>query len=283
MLKHPWFDLLLHTDDELSLLLNSVITERVTLHEWPLSCVQRIQTADGQRWIYKTQTGPSVEAQFYEQAQLDLLIPARTIYQQDGHVTMLLEYIDAPRLTDLNPSAETVVQIGRDVLQEIAAIQGDIPVLFDVSRPDKWQQMVTETLDHLQMLVIGGQFQQVTLNALETLRQSVLSDDVLYASQYDIGLVHGDLTGENLFLLTNNLYKVIDWTRPFLGPTAIDLAMLLESLGHDPLVQVDPSIVVMVDILRIQWLAQCAAQWFPAGMATYDAQIARLIGRLTDF
>ena len=281
MQKHPWFNLQLHTDDELSVLLGSSITQRVTLHEWPLSCVQRIETVDEQRWIYKTQSGPSVEAQFYAQARSNLLVTARTIYQQDGDVILLLEPIDAPLMEDLNLSAESVLQLGSELQGAIAAIQGNIPVLFDVSSPDKWRSMVTATLDQLRTLVAGGQFQQVTLDMLAALQQRALSGAVLAVTQQPQGLVHGDLTGDNLFILPDGGYRLIDWARPFWGSAAVDLAALLESLGHDPLSQVESSVVTMLYMLRINWLTQCAARWFPAGVATYDEQIAGLIGQIT--
>ena len=78
-------------------------TERATLHEWPLSCVQRLTTSDGARVIYKSQFGPTVEPQFYAEARSDLLVPARTIYQAKGHACMLLESVDAPLLEELYP------------------------------------------------------------------------------------------------------------------------------------------------------------------------------------
>jgi hypothetical protein len=54
MRQHLFFDLVLHDDDELSALLGSPVVDRRTLHEWPLSCVQRVTTAGGGTIIYKT-------------------------------------------------------------------------------------------------------------------------------------------------------------------------------------------------------------------------------------
>ena len=43
MRTHPFFtDILMHTDDELAQALGVNIVQRETLHEWPLSCVQRL-------------------------------------------------------------------------------------------------------------------------------------------------------------------------------------------------------------------------------------------------
>lgn len=47
MHRHPHFNLWLHHSDELAVHIGAAIREQVTLHEWPLSCVQRIQLAKG--------------------------------------------------------------------------------------------------------------------------------------------------------------------------------------------------------------------------------------------
>jgi hypothetical protein len=59
MIQPPFFDLHLHDDAELAALLGSPLVERTTLHKWPLSCVQRIRTADGRSRIYKVQAPPT--------------------------------------------------------------------------------------------------------------------------------------------------------------------------------------------------------------------------------
>ena len=70
---------------------------------------------------------------------------------------------------------------------------------------------------------------------------------------------------------------MIDWQRPILGPAFLDLALLLESLGFDPLPHVGQGGVWLMRLLRIGWLTDCAVKWFPEGRGTYDRQIAELI------
>ena len=58
MHKHTHFDLAIHDDLELAAHIGGEILARETLHEWPLSCVERVTTQQGQ-WIYKSQFGPT--------------------------------------------------------------------------------------------------------------------------------------------------------------------------------------------------------------------------------
>lgn len=158
MHRHRYFNLSdvlyprLHDDKELVSLIKSNVLERVTLHEWPLSCVQRLATSDGRKLIYKSHGcslsafGPTVESEFYRmfsirrtfsirrKAMSGLLVPGETIHQRmssirsDRHVCMLFEFIQGPLLKDLNMSEEQVVRIGRTVMEQIAGITGELPL-----------------------------------------------------------------------------------------------------------------------------------------------------------
>ena len=142
MHRHSYFDLLLHDDDELALLAGGQLVERITLHEWPLSCVQRLGLADGRRLIYKTQYGPTVEPEVYARVRSGLLPWAETIYRAGGHAGrhagMLIEYVDAPTFEDLDPSEGDAVRVGREVLARIAEIDGERPHYIDVSDEGRW-------------------------------------------------------------------------------------------------------------------------------------------------
>ncbi|MBS4199168.1 hypothetical protein KHA93_05805 [Bacillus sp. FJAT-49732] len=102
MYKHPFFNLLLHGDEELESILGASIAERSTLHEWPLSCVQLIRMCDSSTIIYKVQSEFSIEAQFYKEASSSLLVRSRSIEQNDTLYALLLENIDAPCLSDIS-------------------------------------------------------------------------------------------------------------------------------------------------------------------------------------
>lgn len=279
MYQHPYFELFLHTDAELETLLQAGIVERSTLHEWPLSCVQRITTSDGRRQVYKVQYGPFVEAQFYAQARSKLLVSARTIYQSRGHVAMFIDYVDAPTLKDHDLREQAAVKAGRTILGKIALIKGELPVFLDVSTEEKWSIHIDATLRNLSTLVNTGQFSIVDTNVIRHLERCAVSKAVLSALHVNPGYIHGDLGADNVFLLPDG-YRIIDWQKTKKGPTGLDLATLLESQGIDPLRYIEQGIVWIMYFLRIRWLTECARRWFPAGKNTYDASIARLANQI---
>jgi hypothetical protein len=275
MHRHNCFDLWLHDDGELAPLVQSNILERVTLHEWPLSCVQRLTTADGRRLIYKTQFGPTVEPEFYANARSGLLASAETIYQADGHACMLIEFVQGPLLKDLDLPEAEIVRIGRTVMDQIAGIAGHLPYLLDVSTEQRWGELADATLRDLSELISQGKFRLVDGEMARNLEQWAFSKPVLAAVGMNPGYIHGDLTGDNLFVRSDG-YRVIDWQRPMMGPADLDLATLMSGFGFNPARTVDESIVQMMVFLRIHHLARCAVRWIPQSVGDYDVAIARL-------
>jgi hypothetical protein len=274
MIRHAYFDLWLHTNDELSAYLGLPIIERATLHEWPLSCVQRIVTADRHRRIYKTQAASTVEHTFYAAARSKLLVKSDVVEYEPS--IMFLEFVDAP--TPSNLSEPEAVQLANQALAEIRRIEGDPPVWLDIGSAEKWRAAVSDVADTLRTLVAKGDFTRVNESAVERLENCALKSELLDAANIDPGLVHGDLYAENLFLLPDGALKVIDWARPYRGPAELDRVTLMESFGV--VGSVDPVFVTMSNCLRIHWLAGCAERWFPPGIQTYDEQIADLIEKL---
>lgn len=283
MLHHPYFNLWLHDDDELVPLTGSEIVERVTLHEWPLSCVQRLTLADGRKLIYKTQYGPTVEPEVYASARSDLLPWAETVYRADGHAgrhaCMLIEYIDAPMFEDLAPSEEDAVRVGREVQAQIAEIGGERPHYIDVSDEARWTVYIEAMLDELSGLIQQGAFTITTPAMVRELARCAQSEPVLDAIRARSGYVHRDMSADNILVLPEGGYRVIDWQRPILGPVDLDLVDLLNSLDYDPLPHVDAGVVQVRHLLSIGWLTEAKARWFPEGQS-YDQQIASIIQAL---
>ena len=276
MYQHPYFDLRLHGEEELAPLVQSDVLERVTLHEWPLSCVQRLALADGRKLIYKAQFGPTVESKFYARARSEILPWAKTIYEADGYVCMLIEFIEGPLAEELGLGEEEVVRVSREVVAQIATIEGELPHCLDITDEAKWETLVGSMVQNLRTLIGTGAFTRTDEAVVRVLAQWASSESVLAALATHPGYVHHDLGGDNLFVLPNG-YRVIDWQRPILGPTDLDVATLLRRLGVDPLPHVGEGVVRMVDLLKVYWFIQSATKWFTAGIADYDAQIADIV------
>lgn len=276
MYRHPYFDLYLHDDGELGGLLGSPICQRLTLQEWPLSCVQSLTTEDGRKLIYKAQHNPTIEPEFYANARSNLLVSAKTIYRSEQYSAMLMEFVDGPKLEQMNLQESQALEFGHDLLQRIAQIEGQLPYYLDISTAEKWQEYMGEILHALQALVEAGRFQIVQPEALAHLECWTCCETVLSTFRVGTGFVHNDLGGDNVFLLPDGP-RVIDWQRPILGPTHLDLALLLESLGFEALPHVGEGVVWLMRQLRVGWLTECAMKWFPEGKEGYDRQIADLI------
>jgi hypothetical protein len=284
MEKHPYFDLWLHDDTELADALGTTVQARATLHEWPLSCVQQVTLGDGRCVIYKTQVGPTVEAAFYARARSPLLVATTILAESDSHAQMVLDYVDAPRLEDLDLQDDAIIATGRYLIAQISVIDcagDDWPVLVDISTPDRWLQMVEHLVDEIQALIESQSFTQVSAADLDDIRAWARSAAVMAAIESRAGLVHEDFTADNIFKLpAENTYKVIDWQRVVKGPPDVMLALLLDSMDRDPVVHLGAGITAIMLLLRIRHLVVCARVWFPPGIPTYDGQVANLIARL---
>jgi thiamine kinase-like enzyme len=277
MYQHKYFNLRLHDNVELEEILRVKIVERRTLHEWPLSCVEEVITNEGRKWVYKSQFGPTVEPQFYANAKSKLLVAGKTLYKSEsGFVNMLFEFIEAPRIEDLDLSDTAMIAAWKNLSQSIAKIEGKLPYYHDISEKKLWKELMETMLENLEKLVFQGSFQRVDTMALRKLRNWAGSEEVLAALGKNIGFVHNDLSSDNIFVMPDG-YRIIDWQRPVIGPKELDLATLLASLNREARRFVDQSIVWTMYLLRIEWFTECAVRWFPEGQDSYDSSIHRLI------
>jgi hypothetical protein len=256
------------------------VRERLTLQEWPLSCVERVATEDGRKQVYKAQHSPSVEPKFYAQARSRLIISARTVYDVEPYSAMFLEYLEAPTVGQMNWAEPEVLEFGTASLKEIAGMEGLLPLRLDLSSEQKWRDYFGGILRDLQILVQRRIFQVVQPPMIAALERLAFSASVLNAIRAGSGYVHHDLAGDNVFVLPDGP-RVIDWQRPILAPAALDLALLLESLGFDPVPRVGEGVFWLMRLLRASWFTECATEWFPEGRGTYDRQIAEIIKQIS--
>ncbi len=302
MIAHPHFPALtLHDDTALAAVLGAAVVRRATLAEWPLSCVQRVWLADGRTVIYKAQAQPTVEPEFYAAARGPALVAAQVLPHLPTSVGdpliprgLLLADVRAPRLADLGlppTAAQPVAAMALDAIAILsgAAVAGDLPALHDLRTPAGWTAYAGALQADLDALAEAGVFREMDAAAVSRVVHVAGSPAVQDALATQAGYVHGDLRGENIFLVQTTAaergapaggLKIIDWQRPFWGPLALDRASLLESLEVDPVPVVGAGIMALLNLTRIAWLAACARRWFRPGSAVYDAQIAALAAQL---
>lgn len=280
MQPHPYFDLLLHIDDEIEQYFGSPVSERHTLHEWPLSCVQRLVLADSRRLVYKSQAGPTVETEFYQRASSPVLSPIEVLHRDEKYSCLTMEYLDIPHLWDLHLSEPDLLQVGIDLQAKIGQVEGDYPVYLDLATWERWQDLMAEMITDLRRLVQAAVYTCVTSPMVDILERATQLPDVRALYNQPVGLVHGDLAGDNVFVLPDGSYRLIDWQRPMLGPVDLDLAHLADSFDIDPRRWVEPGVAAAFSLLRIQWLVEATVRWYPAGKETYDESIAKIIERI---
>ncbi len=292
MLTHAVFtDLLLHSDDELAVLLGADLVERRTIHEWPLSCVQRIVLEDGRTLVYKSQRPPTVELPFYERADSSLLPTHRALGRLGDCDTMTMEWIDAPLLSTIATRDIDMADHGRRVMAAIAAIrpidrerhgegEGALPVYLDVGSREKWSANAHTALDKMRALVLDRRFASLTLDQIAALTTWSASAAVLDAIEANPRVTHGDLKGDQVFVMpaaadartdtdarsdadANAGYRVIDWQRPVIAPPETDLVSLLVEQHMQPYGFVDITIIRIFWFLRLCWAIEAQFDLFP--------------------
>jgi len=274
MYKHQHYNLWLHDGEELASIVGVPISERTTLHEWPLSCVQRLTTAHGRKLIYNSQSGPepALEPDFYARASSGLLPWAQAVYRSETHSCMLLEFIEGPRMDNVDLDEEDAVRTGRELLSRIAEIEGELPYASDITDEARWLALVDSTLCDLRGLVEEGKFSLVTTEAIRALQTCAHSSAVIDAIAISPGLRHGDLGRDNVFL-HGDAHKVIDW-HPCRGPTDLDFAGFLREFGVDPSKYVHKGVLAVGCFLDVSWVTQCKKKWIQDA-ESYDGFIVR--------
>jgi hypothetical protein len=253
-------DLVMCDDDRLAALLGEVVA-RETIHWWPLSWVQRIELADGSRYAYKSQLPPTVEPEFYEAARSPLLPRHRRLDRFGVCDTMIVEWLDVPRLDQLPEGKERLAHAW-PVLGQIAELDPSLPVYLDLGSVEHWLETSEETFGKLRTLEADGRLPSITPDELNRLRQWAVSRPVLAQFEAPPRIAHADLGADQIFVLDKG-YRVIDWQRPVLGPRGLDTVALLEDLGLDPRPYVDREIYALSHFLLLHWAVFAQHDLFP--------------------
>lgn len=237
----------LHDDAALEAILGGRIAERLGLHSWPLSHVQRITLTDGRRFAYKAQRPPTVEPEFYARARTTLL-PGHWMLPPIGDTRgMAFEWLDAPTLGALGGDA--VAAAAGDVVAAIGSIRGDVPVVRDIGAAERWRALADRTLERLGGLIEGRAFRRIPAAVLP--RLAALSEGRAIADAVGRSRpANGDLKPEHVFVAGDG-FRIIDWARPIVAPPDIDRVALLVDAGMDATHAVDPAVIAIYWFLRL--------------------------------
>lgn len=246
MLAHPTFPRLIAPDNAaLADQLGAAVVQRETVHAWPLSWVERVRLADGRTFAVKSQLPPTVEPAFYARARSDLLPAHRLLTQRGDCQTMALDWIEAPLLSTVRDPDELVAH-SRAVVGHIGALDAGLPTYMDIAGTAAWRTEVDWALDGL------ARFKRVDNVAVDGLRTWAAQPNVLRVIDGGVGIIHGDLTPQQVFLTADG-YRVIDWQRPVRGPSDVDLVALLVHSRLDPALWVDPASIGVYWLLLLHW------------------------------
>ncbi|MBA8793437.1 hypothetical protein FHX74_001042 [Friedmanniella endophytica] len=284
MRPHPFFPaLLLADDDELGEALGAAVRARRTVQEWPLAVTERVDLADGRRFAVKTQLPPSVEPAFYRQVRSALLPDRIDLGVAGSGHRLAISWQDRPTLAGRIGEPD-YPECCRAVEDAIAAIDVSAPVHLDLSTPETWALAVDETRRGLRAVISGGRFRRVPLDLVDAFVAWAHDSATLAEITDDTGLVHGDLTPDEVFLTEDGGCRVIDWQRPVRGPRGIDRAALLRMGGIEPADHVPRYCLQVEAYLRLHWAVQCATEVLPGlppeGYQTWAIDALQRIGEL---
>jgi aminoglycoside phosphotransferase (APT) family kinase protein len=283
MYHHSTYNLWLHDDAELAMALRNPIARRTFIHEWPFSRVEHLLCADGQEYIYKVQGQPTVEPEFYQRARSPLLVGARTLpntVEPAAPPALLLEFVRAPRLSDLQHSEARKRAIADELLDGLRQIDGTLPARFDLRDRQQWLVRAHAMLRDLRQLLVEATLPAGAAPLIDAVERHCHSRAVAAALAAPQGYVHGDLHSGNV-LVCQQGYRVLDWQRPFFGPLDLDRAALWESLGLAATPGFAEEIRTLKSLLSISLSAEQALHWYPPGKAWFAKEILREAGPLS--
>ncbi|MBN2617464.1 MAG: phosphotransferase [Spirochaetales bacterium] len=279
MIKHKKYNLWLHEDSELTELLGSRIIDRVTLHEWPNSCVQKLLLDNNKRLIYKYQSGGDTESRFYEDVSSSILPKTKTLWRDDWFSCMVIEYIETPPMGILEKSDNELIKISYEIIETIKKIKDRAPIILDIGSWEKWHEMASETIKTLKQLIAENRHYGSGLEDIQYMESIIFSLKMKKLYQKEIGLIHGDLNGGNIFP-QNNSYKIIDWQSCKIAPLELDRASFISRQGKDPSKLINPEIAYMLYFVNIWWLVKCQTEILKDG--NYDNSISYNLTRFKE-
>ena len=207
---------------ELAQLLQAQVLERKRLHYWPLSLIEEIRTPD-RRYILKSQRScAGVERGFYRSAQHPMILVPYAEGTVGNCDYLILPYAEGSTEDWGGLSDDEIRARVRQLSREFQQL-GSVPVFFDFSTHDRFAAALEDIRAALRSGGLSGaEFERI---------MSWLRGTGKTCWNAPVGLLHGDLKGENILRHVDGTICVIDWQRPLYGPLPLEesIALLLEN------------------------------------------------------
>jgi thiamine kinase-like enzyme len=240
----------IHTPNELSDIFGDKITGAELLQKNFDSVVLLLTTQNTGKWVYKFYKRISIEPLFYKQAKSDLLAKCRVILNEERKTALLLRYIEGRRLDSLKSQPDNLMEYARDIISKIATIKNP-PFAERFDTYERWREYLQQNFEYIDKVSIKGLFKQINPDYINILKDSVTKIDWQVVFESPCGLINCDLHNENIFLMPDNTWKIIDWEMPCIGPSSVDMAGLLENLTLDPYQYLPREAVKMMNLVKL--------------------------------
>ncbi len=241
--------------------------------EWPLSCVEKVTTTDGAEWIVKCNHAPcTIEGNFYTLLDRPFLIKPINLHDEPPYQVIMYPYIEGMPFSKTKhaqkfSAAEIFRQEFAPILQSI--YHRELPVYLKIDTSSDFLDTFRNMVFALSELAGSNKFTQIKTQDIKKLANAIESTRVKEVALRQTTLVHGDLSIDNILFTSTNEFYIIDWQRPMVGSPLIDEYTFVKSNGEIP----QPSAILMGTLVQINWFVDCAINWFPPGINTYDHQV----------
>jgi len=266
----------LHDDSELAEFAGKEVISRDTLHEWPMSHVERVTLADGQTLIYKAQIGRGIEAAFYRDAVSPNIPRCLAWAESGGDSWLLLEDVPGEKLAKL--PANEAWEMCQNLRHLVEGVVTSITLAQDMSSSGI-EDYIHQTAALLISLRARGKLPKLTTAHVDAYLDAINNAEARGVAAENAVLLQGDFKPANFIIRPDGTPIIIDWAAAMRGPAGIDLADFMAESGHDPVAYVG----VGAELLRlgrtIRWFADCQDKWI-SDAHWFDDMIIGLIRRM---
>jgi len=277
--KHPYFDLMVPTDQLLLSRVGLLVQERNTCHEWPLSCVERIVFAGGITKYCKSMRSPSMEVEVYTNLTSPVLVPHLVVSKNGPYSTLLLDAFPGQRLSREHLHERGLSELIESLRAHITSPPGKLPIFVDLSSASQVQEHLDVMLTSLHRRFGAETATSIDPSLLRVAQECAHSEPIRDAFIQGIVYSNGDLSADNIVVAGREIL-VIDWQFPRLASLNVELVNLYTSLGIDPLSRLSKAEVAAGLLCKVRWFAECADRWLTH--CQYQDQITELLKQLKD-